>query len=320
METYIKTSLNLIKQAKEFNDLHLISYSGGKDSTATILLYLLAIENKIIDQDKVKVIHSNTLMEQPLVNVIVSNVKMALDIEFIYTTPPLKDRFLFNIIGRGVAVPSAKSRWCTGRLKIRPVQKIQNNLKGLPVTGERLGESKKRDLKLNNCGKSDECGIDQFGNKVFRPILNWTLCQIWDFIAQYGEYIYYNLFDDLNLAYSISESSNSLRTGCIGCPLISKDKSLEKYCEAYPNYSPLLLLHPLYQSLREKKNRVDKIIKGQPFIGGGAIKLHVRKEAWYQILEIENQIRSTVSSFILVEEEEKIAIEENLKKGVFPRG
>lgn len=109
-----------------------IGYSGGKDSTATLQLVWLALQE--MDREKLKktvhIINTDTLVESPIIEKWVEN---ALDImqksadeqnlPFIThrLTPEVNNTFWVNLIGRGYPFPRKKLRWCTDRLKIQPV-------------------------------------------------------------------------------------------------------------------------------------------------------------------------------------------------------
>ena len=43
-------------------------------------------------------------------------------------TPRTEDSFFVKVIGRGYPPPTNKFRWCTDRLRIRPVQRMITNL------------------------------------------------------------------------------------------------------------------------------------------------------------------------------------------------
>ncbi len=95
------------------------------------------------------------------------------------------------------------------------------------------------------------------------PILHWRVCNVWDWlkiyapIADYGNWATKVVAD----AYGGDEAEEiNARTGCIGCPLASKEKALETILlnPAWSYLSPLLSLKPLYRELREPKHRLRK--------------------------------------------------------------
>lgn len=304
-----------------------LTYSGGKDSTALLGLYLKALEQGLVTTEQFAVVHSNTTMEMPFMDSLVLRVKSMVEgfgLVFHLLTPPVEQRFYYNVIGRGVSIPNRSFRWCTDKLKIRPINKL---LKGLPnaitATGERMGESRSRDLKLSGCG-SDECGLKE-QSKVFsdvlRPILNWSTCQVWDYLFELDNSgTLPKVFEYLSEIYSINEKTNgSLRTGCIGCPLIAKDKSLNSFVVKNTGYTPLVEIGAIWKRLTLPENRLTR--KGR---GGkehmGAIKVEARQQAWVELLAIEARVQSTYPDFYLLDAEERKATQEALAAGTYPKG
>ena len=108
-----------------------VGYSGGKDSTAVLQLLwnaLAALPPAALTKP-VYVIASDTGVETPLISDLLgrnmSRLQRAADeanlpIQARIVRPNLADSFWVNLIGRGYPAPTAKFRWCTDRLKIRP--------------------------------------------------------------------------------------------------------------------------------------------------------------------------------------------------------
>ena len=327
--------LSLPQEEKKY-----LSFSGGKDSTALLGLALLASKEGFTNWE---VNHSDTLMEIPMMD---AHIKACMTlcesnrIKFNYLIPPVEDRFFIRMIGRGIPTPNRNFRWCTDNLKIKPQetyvkeeQEIKELRRGkkktynrfIVITGERLGESSKRDIKLKGeCSSNNECGVtDIKTNDVFkqisRPLLNMSTCQVWDTLALLDiSEIVPDCFNILENIYSISEqtSKDSLRTGCIGCPLINKDQSLERFANAYPGYSPLKQLGSVYASFGIPENRIMRP-DGK---GKGAVLLSHRKAMYEQILQIEAEVQTRYPDFVLIHQEEKDAINQALAEQRYPKG
>lgn len=304
-----------------------VTYSGGKDSTALLGVYLEAIAKGIVTPDQWAVVHSNTLMEMPFLETLVRRVQAFVEskgVKFYFLTPPLTQRFYYNVIGRGVSIPNRSSRWCTDKLKIRPINKFLATLPdNITATGERKGESRQRDLKLLGCG-SEECGVKEQAKafaEVLRPIVEWSSCHVWDYLF----YIDHSgtlpkVFKYLSDIYSINEKSDgSMRTGCIGCPLVAKDKSLNSFVEKNQGYQPLTEVAGIWKRLVLADNRLTR--KGR---GGkehpGAIKVEARELAWAELLEIERRVQTSHPDFWIVDDEERLATQAALDAGTYPRG
>lgn len=311
----------------------IISFSGGKDSTALLALAIKAMEQGFKNWE---VIHSNTLMEFPFMDAHVLKCKEeveALGFVFNYVVAPLEKRFFYTMIGKGIPSPMRNFRWCTDALKLSPMAaNAKKETQGyISINGERLGESSKRDQKLKSCSDgTNECGVsDQYKKRknIFpnatsfvRPLLNASTCNVWDWLAiadiEHG--ILPGSFERLNTIYSISDqdSGDSLRTGCIGCPLVNKDRSLEKLIGVYPGFKPLEKLRSIYDKTRIDEHRIMR----PDLKGKGAVKLEWRKQLWSGILEIEREVQKEYPDFVLVYLEEKQAINEALERGQYPRG
>lgn len=305
--------------------IKVVAFSGGKDSTA--LLGLMLAANRLGLRNW-RVINSDTLMEIPFLEEHVKacgSILRERGIQFDQVVAPISSRFFFTLIGKGVPSPTRSFRWCTQALKIKPqTRKLKELGDYILLTGERLGESKNRDKKLKGCDGSNECGIPELksttiSDKIERPLLNARTCDVWDTIALFDiERLLPGSFENLTRVYSINDEDNSqsLRTGCIGCPLVKKDKSLEKLIAIYNGYQPLKELRSIYDLTRLEQNRIMR----PDLKGKGAINLKVRKALWVEILNIESRVQQTFPDFTLVQQDEKDAIEKALLEGQYPKG
>ena len=115
-----------------------IGYSGGKDSTATLQLVWMSIAELPVDKRKkvIHVINTDTLVESPVVSKwvqnslnIMKNTAKEKNLPFVphRLIPDYNDTFWVNLIGRGYPFPRMKYRWCTDRLKIKPVNTFIKN-------------------------------------------------------------------------------------------------------------------------------------------------------------------------------------------------
>ena len=137
-----------------------VTYSGGKDSTAVLQLVWTAIAGleKTELHKPVYVITNDTLVENPIVS---SWVKQSLDtmrqaaekadlpIHPNLITPEVSKTFWVNLIGRGYPAPNTRFRWCTERLKIDPASefiktKVDKYGEAIIILGARKSESMSR--------------------------------------------------------------------------------------------------------------------------------------------------------------------------------
>ena len=102
-----------------------ISFSGGKDSSATLAIVLYLIENgQIPKPDTLTVLYADTGLELPPLHF--SALKILAEVErrgyrVRIARPKLDHRYFVYMFGRGVPPPSNVFRWCTGALKIKPM-------------------------------------------------------------------------------------------------------------------------------------------------------------------------------------------------------
>jgi 3'-phosphoadenosine 5'-phosphosulfate sulfotransferase (PAPS reductase)/FAD synthetase len=275
--------------ALDISKRYQIGFSGGKDSHVVLGMYIAWIESRLQDLD-VTVVFSDTLLETKDLYSLVDMARVRcseLGITFEQVRPSIEHTFWVRLFGLGYPVPDYRMRWCTKDLKINPMSKS----KRMAITGSHLGESTKRNIRLNSCGSS-ECGIAEIENKV-EPIAVWGNCDVWDWLALEGEYfLYKDVFNILSSVYEISESSKSLRMGCAFCPVITRATTFDKYTKGT---IPELALEirdildelrnaPRILSPRSKKSD-GKLIKG-------AIRVDERAYYWHKIKPYFNDLIS----------------------------
>lgn len=185
--------------------------------------------------------------------------------------PEIDDRFLVYMLGYGVPPASNTFRWCTEKIKVRPMYEALDKLresageKFLMLTGMRIGESAVRDQRIAlSCSKdSGECGQGWFQTSTpetvadtLAPLLHWRLCHMYNW-----------LYDDGNLGHGYDVRGvaevyglEEVRTGCVGCPLASRDKALERLLREpqWGYLEPLLELRPLWRELKHARWRKRK--------------------------------------------------------------
>lgn len=298
-----------------------IAWSMGKDSTTLLTLVVqLILTKQIVKPESLTVLCADTRME--LIPLWLSAKKIIakleqLNIEVNVVTAPIDDRFLVYILGRGVPPPSNTFRWCTGQIKVEPMEASIEHLykkageKILMLTGVRQGESAIRDGRIAmSCSKDGaECGQGWYQTglvndmcSTLAPILHWRVCSVWDWLKifapskQYGEWPTSILAD----AYGGDEAEEiNARTGCIGCPLTQKDKALESVIKMpqWEYLTPLMGLKPIYREMRLPQNRLrkngelnkdGKLSKNQQRLG--PLTIDARRNFLEKIICIQNDV------------------------------
>lgn len=239
----------------------MIGYSGGKDSTAAVQLVWMAIE-KLPTENRKKIIfvmNTDTLVESPVVSKWVEksleNMKLKaeekrLPLKPVRLIPDYNNTFWVNLLGRGYPFPRMKYRWCTDRLKIKPVNnfiksKIAEHGEIILVLGTRKQESARRNRTMTNLEKKRVRELlspnPTLANElVFSPMEDWSDDDVWAFLMQYkNPWGYSN--QDLLTMYRGATADNECplqidkttptcgksRFGCWVCTMVEKDKSME---------------------------------------------------------------------------------------------
>jgi len=329
-----------------------LAWSGGKDSTATLTLIIHMIEAGLLPKPvRLHVFYADTRQELPPIeraaDLVIALLRTRDWIEVTVVRAPLDKRFMVYILGRGVPPPNNNTlRWCTRQIKVEPMaEALGQAIASMPgtalmITGVREGESAVRDGRIAmSCSKDGaECGQgwyqqvlpDAKGIKgriaTLAPILHWRVCTVWDWLRIYAPRPEFGGWPTSILADAYggddAEEVNA-RTGCIGCPLASKDTALDVVC-AMPQWShlaPLKELKPLYRWMREptqrlRKSGVERLKDGSIAKNPqrmGPLTLEARSIALEHILDIQRR-----ASVDLINAEEEARIRELIAAGTFP--
>lgn len=332
------------------------AWSGGKDSTATLTLAMYLIESGQVPRPKqITVCYADTRMEiTPLAWAAreVIEILRSRNIDVRIVMAPLDERFLVYILGRGVPPPNNNTmRWCTSQIKVEPMQAELKRMVSadstdvLMITGVRLGESAVRDDRIAlSCSRDGaECGQGWYQNMTgtgfatLAPMIHWRVCHVWDWLMlmaptkKYGRWPTQILAD----AYGGEEAEEiNARTGCICCPLASKDTALDAVI-AMPNWAyiaPLKRLRAIYRALREPRNRLRQpggekrkdgtLSKNQHRMG--PITMDARRWALAEIIGIQREINATAERegriFVdIINTEEILRIEELIAANTWPQ-
>ncbi len=222
-------SIGILEQLYNKNKRWIVTYSGGKDSTALVVLSLYM---KTIHPDiELNITYSDTLMEIPQMSNVAYSFLKAIEkrypaqVRIVY--PEIEDTYWVRMIGRGYPPPGPRFRWCTPKIKIKPSRKLHED-NGLFITGLRMGESQQRDIRLkSSClnGGANECGSDvwvnQKGIDVAAPIIHWTAEEVWYFLMLPGR----KALPETQLVVDLY-GNTAMRFGCWMCTVVMKDKTM----------------------------------------------------------------------------------------------
>ena len=313
-----------------------VGYSGGKDSTATLQLIWLAIQELPFEKrrKKIHIINTDTLVESPVVSKWVEQSlkkmfqaanEQGLPFETHRLIPSYDNTFWTNLIGKGYPFPRLKYRWCTDRLKIRPVNdfiktKIAEHGEIILAIGTRKAESARRARTMAYYEKKRVRELlspnESLANElVFSPLEDWSDDDVWIFLMQYKN-PWGNPNTDLLTLYRGATADNECplmheknlpscgksRFGCWVCTMVEKDKSMEAmiandYEKAW--MTPLLEFrnefgNPIGDRERRSFRRMNGKLQGSyGQLYHGPYKKDVRERWLKKLLIIQKTIQET---------------------------
>lgn len=272
-----------------------VGFSGGKDSTCTLqMVYrMLCALPKNERTKQVYVLSSDTLVEAPVVGMrqrkickMVNQAAEKDDIPLIVEMlgPQISDTFWVNVIGRGYPAPNRWFRWCTDRLKIKPMnsyilKNIKENGEVLIILGARKSESASRSQTLakheiDNTKMRKHANIR--GAFVYTPIEDLEESDVWNYLdttqSPWGDdnaslHAMYQRKDDEEVSFIIDDASppsGHSRFGCWVCTVVEEDKALKSLIEdGHPEYEPLLKFRNDLKSMRDDPECREKFRKNQ---------------------------------------------------------
>jgi len=335
-----------------------IAWSGGKDSTTLLTLVVWLLDSgKVERPETLTVLYADTRMELQPLWIAAGDIREELrerGIEVRVVMAPMDKRFLVYILGRGVPPPNNNTlRWCTRQIKIDPMAAELRRLFGergekvLVLTGVRQGESAIRDGRIAmSCGKDGaECGQGWYQETLpealcdtLAPLLHWRVCHVWEWLRawapshEFGDWSTKMLAD----AYGGDEAEEiNARTGCICCPLASRDTALDAVIAmpAWAYLAPLKRLRWLYELLRAPGIRLRKpggdrvksgeLAKNQQRLG--PIIISARRSALEEVLAVQGKVNAAAAAqgrpaVDILNEEETARIRELLAACTWPDG
>ena len=220
-------------------ETYIVAYSGGKDSTAT-LLYCL--EN--LPRERVQVIHNPAgLADQPEVADYTSYIeaKLGIVVEQVRAgdraLPPMTGRSegrplwalaptLFEMIRLRGMWPGARSRYCNVYLKQWPTALYAAEYPNpVVISGQRADESKAR-MGLPALSRDGSQSLPQaYQYPIYRPILKWSERGVWQFLR--SRHIL------PNPVYNYQS-----RCGC-WCCIMGRPREVLNFCRLHPDIAQI---------------------------------------------------------------------------------
>lgn len=302
----LKDSISALRAMIEKGYTHwIVTFSGGKDSTTTLIVSLEAALVHPEQVERIDIVYSDTMLEIPLIRqfaldfmeIIQSMERIArLPIYCHVVCPEIEQRFWVCLLGKGYPPPHQRFRWCTRRLKIEPVEDALKSFvrpgKTLILTGVRFGESRARDARLHqSCSRGGECGQGvwfEYSSRLraayMAPIVAWSECDVWDFLQFHAPALGYPTRHIENSVYNGRET----RFGCWMCTVVRQDRTMEKIT-ALPQWSHLRPLLDFRQRVKELAGRPEsRLIRpdGKP----GRLTLAVRRQLLDELLKLQTTV------------------------------
>lgn len=210
LDAYERDAIFAIQLILRANRKVIIAYSGGKDSTAVMLMVLnaaKALREQGVSFPPILITHGNTGIENPtVVGLVHSELAKACAfgrehgfvVQAEIATPLLNDTWAVAILG-GRKLPTfanASSRDCTVMFKIDPMERLRNRVLreekgqprgGPPVTliGTRFEESDGRAARMTERGETAYTPWVKDKAWFMSPIANWTSDDVWEYIGQF---------------------------------------------------------------------------------------------------------------------------------------
>lgn len=210
LDAYERDALAAICALLRSNRKLIIAYSGGKDSTAMLLMALnaaKAVRLEGISFPPILITHGDTGIENPTVVSLVRKElskawtfgrKHGFEVQAEIASPMLNDTWAVSILG-GRKLPtfaSASSRDCTVMFKIAPMERLRNRILrselaqkrgGPPVTmiGTRFEESDGRAARMSERGETAYTPWEKDGSWFMSPIANWSSDDVWEYIGRF---------------------------------------------------------------------------------------------------------------------------------------
>lgn len=286
-------SIGILEKLYEKNKKWVVTYSGGKDSTALVVLALY-MKERYQDID-LSITYSDTQMEIPGMALVARNFLGALqnkyDSKVRIVTPDIEDTYWVRMIGRGYPPPGPRFRWCTPKIKIKPSRKLHND-EGLFITGLRLGESQQRDVRLkNSCLNSgaNECGGDvwatQKGIDVAAPIIHWETFDVWQFLIITAV----KVVPEAQLVVDLY-GNTSMRFGCWMCTVVMKDRTMMALAKTDTTVKKLLEFREWIQE--EKLKSENRYIRKDG--RKGRLSIGFRKVILRKLLALQEELKITL--------------------------
>lgn len=323
-----KTRAQLVENYLADKRPWIVAYSGGKDSTLVLqLVYEMLLS---LPADKLKPVHviaSDTLVEAPIVidyvNANLQSIQKCaantdLNVSVHLVQPDVEYSFWTNIIGKGYPPPNRWFRWCTTKLKIKPIRKVIESIAAADVgsvvllLGTRIAESsnRSRQMKGRDYSASGMNPHHEIPNAlVMQPIANWATEEVWEYLYANNPAPWGETHDKMLSLYRQANSGEcpvvtdlntpacgGNRFGCWTCTVVKEDKSMKGFIDSGDEW--MLPLYEFRQQLKDWREDEDlrNKFKRDGREGLGAFNSETRQLILRELLQVEKKVGRTLVS------------------------
>ena len=309
----------------------MIGFSGGKDSTLLCCLVLEMLQ-RLPKKDRKKTVYivsSDTMVENPIVgnymhrmSKMIGELGEDLNVKSDIIYPQIANTFWCKVIGLGYPTPEPPGfRWCTERLKIKPMNEytmnvIKNNGEVVLLLGVRKAEStyRARNISAREIeGKLLVPHNDIENAYVYNPLVNIPNEEVWEFLLKgdaktpwgsdnkylFSLYQGENLGEEQSVVGEIDDEkipvTGNSRFGCWICTMVKEDKSLKAFIDngadwliPLREYRDWLIELRSTPSARETKRRNGAMYrKADGELGLGPFNMEARQLMLRKLLQLE---------------------------------
>jgi DNA sulfur modification protein DndC len=302
-----------VEALKRRADAHwVLGFSGGKDSSAALKIFLSAYRRASVRPTDVTLIYCDTGVENPILDAYVKTLLRRMQLEFDQASLPIRtrilkapvqDRFFVRLIGRGYPPPTNSFRWCTTGLRIRPVSQFIRAHKPedtVLLLGLRRSESRQRDRSLQRSAdlywQKQREGVGEYD--LFLPIVEMDVPEVWDAVFGLAEprcldaHALETLYRDASGECPVIKAPDappcaSGRFGCWTCTVVRKDRSGAELIRAgHEHLIPFYRFrHWLTEIRNDPERRWPARRSGQP--GMGPLTIAARREVLDRLEDLE---------------------------------
>ncbi|MBF0162580.1 MAG: DNA phosphorothioation system sulfurtransferase DndC [Magnetococcales bacterium] len=324
-----RTEMSLVEQTRAAlralyvrdNRPWVVAFSGGKDSTLLAqLVGEMMLEMGSAARKQVYLISTDTRVEAPNIEEYLARTMvqigtyadhsgMPLQAELVRPEPP--ESFWGQLIGKGYPSPTRWFRWCTSKMKIRPMRRRIDEITArsgsvILLLGTRRAESPERAKRMMGRELTD-AGLnphDEIPNAlVATPIVAWNTDAVWEYLLTNpppwgGDHRFlYNLYrqaegGECPVILDLGQPScGGSRFGCWTCTVVKLDKSMEGFIDSGEEWMrPLNEFRNWLKVVREERDwRQDKLRNGIKVEGQkGPFKPGKRLAILEKLLHLEN--------------------------------